>query len=78
MDDMSEPGQLGVDVNHNYVPSGDANAPYPGGLAARHQYRLTPEFYYGLTNNLELGLYLPMINDKPKQHLKYNSLTIIN
>ena len=58
MDDMSEPGQLGVDVHHNYVPSGDANAPYPGGLAARHQYRLTPEFYYGLTNNLELGLYL--------------------
>ncbi|MFZ6864119.1 hypothetical protein ACO0K7_15915 [Undibacterium sp. Ji67W] len=58
MDDLSQPGHFGIDIHNNVVISGDKNAPYPGGLAPRHQYRLTPEFYYGLTKTLELGGYL--------------------
>lgn len=58
MDDLSAPGQFGVDVHNNYVIEGESVAPYPGAEAPRHVYRLTPEFYYGLTSNLELGLYL--------------------
>ena len=31
---------------------------YPGETPPHRQYRLTPEFYYGITPTLELGLYL--------------------
>lgn len=57
-DDLSAPGQFGLDVHNNFVISG-ADAPtYPGELPPHHVYRLTPEFYYGLTKTLELGLYV--------------------
>jgi hypothetical protein len=58
MDDLSKPGESGVDVHNNYVISGDRNQPYPGGQAPNHVYRLTPEFYYGVSNTVELGFYL--------------------
>lgn len=58
LDDLSQPGQFGVDVHNNFVTSGDSTLPYPGGLAPLYQYRLTPEFYYGLTKTVELGAYL--------------------
>ncbi len=63
LDDMSAPGKFGVDVHNNYVISGDANPAYPGGSAPLHEYRLTPEFYYGLTDDLELGLYFLTAHD---------------
>jgi hypothetical protein len=58
MDDLSEPGHFGLDLHNNYVFSGNASASYPGELAPQQVYRLTPEFYYGLTDTLELGAYL--------------------
>jgi hypothetical protein len=58
LDDMSDPGQFGVDLHNNDVLSG-ANAPsYPGEQPPDHVYRFTPEFYYGLSKQVELGLYL--------------------
>ena len=58
MDDMRAPGQLGVDVHNNYVASGRRQAEYAGEQAPGKVYRLTPEFAYGLTRNLELGFYV--------------------
>ena len=58
MDDMSSPGQFGLDIHNNYVTSGGNQPAYPGALPTLHQYRLTPEFYYGLTDDLELGFYV--------------------
>ena len=58
LDDLSKPGKFGVDVHNNYVLSGTDAPSYPGELPPRHVYRLTPEFYYGLTKTLELGLYV--------------------
>lgn len=58
MDDLSAPGQFGIDVHNNFVISGASAPTYPGELPPRHVYRLTPEFYYGLTRTLELGLYV--------------------
>jgi len=58
LDDMSNAGQFGLDIHNNYVVSGDSMTPYRGGTPPMHEYRLTPEFYYGLTQDLELGLYL--------------------
>ena len=58
LDDLSEPGKFGVDVHNNYVFSGSSKPSYRGEQPPAHVYRLTPEFYYGLTDTLELGLYV--------------------
>lgn len=58
LDDLVGTGNFGTDVHNNYVVSGDRTPPYPGGEAPEHVYRLTPEFYYGLSDTLELGLYV--------------------
>jgi hypothetical protein len=58
MDEMSRPGDFGLDVHVNYVVSGNAVAAYPGAQGARHTLRVTPEFSYGWTPDLELGAYL--------------------
>lgn len=58
LDDMSAPGQFGVDVHNNYVTSGSNRPEYPGQIPPLHVYRLTPEFYYGLSQSVELGLYV--------------------
>ncbi|WP_454908544.1 hypothetical protein [Variovorax gossypii] len=58
LDDMSAPGQFGVDVHNNYVFSGASTPGYAGEQPPRHVYRLTPEFYYGVSDTLELGLYV--------------------
>lgn len=58
MDEMNAPGEFGLDVHANYVVSGSGVPDYPGAQAPRHVFRLTPEFSYGLTPNLELGAYL--------------------
>jgi hypothetical protein len=60
MDDMSDPGRFGLDVHVNYVGTGYATNDYPGQQQSLHRLRVTPEFAYGVTPNLELGLYLPL------------------
>jgi hypothetical protein len=59
LDDMSEPGEIGLDVHLNDVLAGRASADWPGELPPRHVFLLTPEFGFGVTHWLELGLYLP-------------------
>jgi hypothetical protein len=58
MDDMSKPGRFGMDVHNNFVMSGSDSPEYPGAQPPNHVYRLTPEFYYGIGDVLELGLYV--------------------
>ncbi len=60
MDEMSRPGQFGLDLHNNYVLSGDGTPDYVGEQSPLHRYRLTPEWSYGLTKDIELGLYLPL------------------
>lgn len=60
MDDMDKPGQFGLDLHNNYVASGDPGTSYAGEQSSLRRYRLTPEWSYGLTQNVELGLYLPL------------------
>ena len=57
-DDSVGAGRFGLDLHNSYVVSGAQIADYSGGVAPNHQYRLTPEFYYGLTSTIELGLYV--------------------
>ena len=58
LDDLSGVGQFGLDVHNNYVVSGSTAPEYPGARPPAKVYRLTPEFYYGLTPHLELGAYV--------------------
>lgn len=58
LDDLRPPGRLGVDVHNNFVYSGRPEPEYAGEQPPGKVYRLTPEFAYGLTPTLELGLYL--------------------
>lgn len=60
MDEMNQPGHFGLDLHNNYVFSGDPTLDFPGEESVAHRYRLTPEWSYGLTKNVELGLYLPL------------------
>jgi len=55
---MTQPGRFGLDVHNNYVFSGRATPDYSGEQPPSHVYRLTPELYYGVLDELELGMYL--------------------
>ena len=57
-DDSVAAGHFGLDLHNSYVVSGARTSDYSGGVPPNHQYRITPEFYYGLTPNIELGLYV--------------------
>ena len=61
MDEMNAPGKFGLDVHTNYVLSGDGGVDDPGLQSALHRLRITPEWSYGLTPDIELGLYLPLM-----------------
>jgi len=58
MDDLTKPDHFGMDVHNNFVPSGSSTPDYSGAQPPNHVYRLTPEFYYGISDTLEMGLYL--------------------
>ena len=58
VDDLTTPGRFGLDVHNNYASSARDTPDYEGEQPPEHVYRLTPEFYYGLSSELELGLYL--------------------
>ena len=55
MDEMNKPGQFGLYIHNNYTLSGSTVPDDPGAQIDAHRYRMTPEFSYGLTPNIELG-----------------------
>ena len=58
-DDLNAPGEFGLEQHLNYVIKGTQTPDYPGQMTTQHVLQLTPEFSYGLTGNLEAGLYVP-------------------
>lgn len=52
LDEFAEPGEFGLDIHTNFVPSAQ-----PGSATFR-QLRATPELSYGINQNVELGLYV--------------------
>ena len=61
--DMDKPGDYGLELHLNTTPSGRTSPNYSGEITNDHGFRFTPEFSYGLTSDVELGLYLPMLVD---------------
>lgn len=60
MDELNDPGTIGLDVHNNYVLTGSSDIDYAGQQRSLHRYRVTPEFSLGLTKTLEFGAYLPL------------------
>ncbi|RTL63840.1 MAG: hypothetical protein EKK41_22645 [Hyphomicrobiales bacterium] len=62
-DDINKKGETGLEVHLNTTPQGRTKPDYPGEITNNHGFRFTPEFSYGLTSDVELGFYLPMLID---------------
>ncbi|HLZ74195.1 hypothetical protein [Phenylobacterium sp.] len=62
IDDLLAKGAFGLDVHVNDVLKGRlANVDYVGQQTSQDRVRVTPEWAYGLTPNIELGAYLPLM-----------------
>ena len=78
-DDIDKPGEFGLELHINTTPKGRRTPDFPGEVTPHHGLRITPEFSYGLTRDLEAGLYLPYVRDAqgtthfsgPKLRLKW-------
>lgn len=73
-DDMLEPGEYGVEVHSNYVADGPTRSSYSGELPSNKVLQVTPEFAYGITKNLELGMYFPPMALTPNGKLYENGI----
>jgi len=62
-DAIGKPGEIGLDIHANYVPSGKKTPDWGGDAPSHHSFRVTPEFNFGLTETLEAGLYLPFLRE---------------
>jgi hypothetical protein len=63
VDDLNDPGKLSLQMHINTTPVGVSSPDYPGENVAAQGLRLTPEFAYGLTRDLEAGAYLPVVHE---------------
>jgi hypothetical protein len=78
-DDINKPGEFGLELHVNTTVKGRSTPDFPGEITPEHGLRFTPEFSYGLTKDLEAGLYLPYARDAegtthfagPKLRLKW-------
>jgi hypothetical protein len=66
-DDLDKPGKFGLDTHINYVLPDSAPPDYPGQQLSQDRVRVTPEWSYGLTKDVELGLYLPLADFRNNQ-----------
>ena len=62
-DGINKPGQIGIELHVNGTPDGRTKPDFPGEITNNHGIRVTPEFSYGLTKELEVGAYLPTERD---------------
>jgi hypothetical protein len=60
-DSINKPGQRGLELHVNTTARGRNTPDYPGEITPQHALRVTPEFSWGTTRTIELGLYLPGI-----------------
>jgi hypothetical protein len=70
--EINEVGQFSVQQHLNYTIKGLTQPDYPGALISNHALNGTPEFAYGVTPWLELGLYIPFAVNEQGQFLSNN------
>ncbi len=62
-DDLDARGESGLELHLNTTPRGRKTPDYEGDLPPYRGWRITPEFSWGLGNDLDWGLYLPSATD---------------
>jgi len=70
--EINEVGQFSIQQHLNYTITGIPTPAYPGALISNHALNGTPEFAYGVTPWLELGLYVPWAVNGEGQFLSNN------
>lgn len=60
-DDVSAPGERGIELHVNTTPSGRSRPDYAGEVTPYHGLRITPELSWGLVPDVDWGLYLPFV-----------------
>ena len=60
---INKPDEFGVEIHLNTTPEGRVFQDYPGEITNNHGIRFTTEFSYGLTRDLEAGLYIDTESD---------------
>ncbi len=60
---INNPGQFALEMHSNYAISGRKQPDYVGEMPPDGALAFTAEFSYGLTKQIELGLYVPMTID---------------
>lgn len=59
-EEMNDPGEFGLELHVNYAIDGARQPGFEGEMKSHRRLQVTPEFSYGLTKNLEAGLYVPL------------------
>jgi len=65
---INAPGQFSVELHNNYTPIGRTQPDFEGGIVPNHTLNGVPEWAYGVTDWLELGLYLPLYSWTGTKH----------
>lgn len=60
--EINAKGEASLELHVNSTPSGVTTPSYPGEVMNNNGVRVTPEFAYGLGNDLEAGLYISYVN----------------
>ena len=58
-DELTAPGQFGVEQHFNYTLQGQKDASYAGQVPSHQLTQLTSEIAYGLSDTMEAAVYLP-------------------
>lgn len=73
-DELSAPGEFGLDIHANYVAQGDRGLDYSGQQSGVHRWRMTPELSLGLGHGFEAGFYFPLATVAPGQPFYTNGV----
>ena len=66
--EIADPGELTLTLHNNYTPQGLRTPAFPGALVPNRALNGVPEWAYGATDWLELGMYLPVYTWAPGGH----------
>jgi hypothetical protein len=69
-------GKFNLTWHQNYTPIGQKAPAFPGGLVSNHAYVGVPEWAYGATKWLELGLYMPLYSVTTNQGATLNGFKL--
>ncbi|MFM8233831.1 MAG: hypothetical protein ACKN9J_01905 [Holophagaceae bacterium] len=69
VNDMTRKGDWSLELHLNTTPSGQRIPNFAGAVVTDHGWRVTPEINYGLGNNFDIGLYIPMVKTSDNQFL---------